>query len=129
MNNIKVENTNNSIITRIFKGLIFSFIITLISVFIFAIVLTYTNISESMVPIVIIILTFISILVGTIIGVRKISKNGMLNGAIIGGIYVLLLYLISSILNIGFSLNVYTIFMIIAGIVSGVVGGVIGVNT
>ena len=128
MNNIKIETSNNNII-RIFKGLIFSFIITLISIFVFAILLTYTNISENIIPIVIIILTFISILIGSIMAVKKISRNGMLNGGIIGGGYVVLIYLISSILNTGFSLNVYTIIMIIAGITSGIIGGIIGVNT
>lgn len=127
-NNIKIENTNNSAI-RILKGLIISFVVTLVSIFIFSIILTYSNISEKIIPIVIIILTFISILIGTIIGVRKISKNGMLNGAIIGGVYVVLLYFISSLLNTGFALNTYTIVMIIAGIVSGIIGGIIGVNT
>lgn len=128
MNNIQVD-TQNSTIMKILKGLIFSFIVTLISMFIFSIILTYTNISESIIPIVIIILTFISILIGTMIGIKKIHKNGMLNGAIIGGTYVLLLYFISSILNTGFTFNIYTVFMIIAGIVSGIVGGIIGVNT
>ena len=127
-NNIKIENTNNSAI-RILKGLIISFIVTLISILIFSIILTYSNISEKIIPIVIIILTFISILIGTIIGVRKISKNGMLNGAIIGGVYVILLYFISSLLNTGFAFNTYTILMIIAGIVSGIIGGIIGINT
>ena len=128
MNNIKVENSNSNMI-KIFKGLMFSFIITLVSVFLFSIILTYTNISEKVIPIVIIILTFVSILIGTMIGIRKISKNGMLNGAIIGGAYVIMLYLISSILNTGFTLNIYTVFMIIAGIISGIIGGMIGVNT
>lgn len=128
MNNVKVETSNSNMI-KIFKGLIFSFLITLVSVFLFSIILTYTNISEKVIPIVIIILTFVSILIGTMIGIRKISKNGMLNGAIIGGAYVLLLYLISSILNTGFTLNIYTVFMIIAGIISGIIGGIIGVNT
>ena len=127
MNNVKVESSNN--IIRIGKGLMFSFIITLISIFVFAILLTYTNISENTIPIVIIILTFISILIGAIIAVKKINRNGMLNGGIIGGAYVILIYLISSILNTGFSLNVYTIIMILAGIISGIIGGIIGVNT
>ena len=63
------------------------------------------------------------------IGVRKITKNGMINGAIIGGAYVMLLYFISSMLNTGFTFNVYTIVMIIAGMIAGVIGGIIGVNT
>ena len=127
MNNMQVE-TNNNMAVRIFKGLIVAFIITLISIFIFSIVLTYSNVSESIIPIVIIVLTFISIFIGTMISVRKINKNGMLNGGIIGGAYVLFLYLLSSILNTGFTLNTYTIIMIIAGVLSGIIGGIIGVN-
>ena len=128
MNNVKVEKNNRGI-TRIIKGLLLSFAITFISLFIFAILLTYTNLSESLIPVVTIALTFISILIGTMIGVRKMNKNGMLNGAMIGGFYVLLLYFISSILGTGFTMNLYTIFMIIGGILAGMIGGIIGINT
>lgn len=127
MDNMRIEN--NNCIVKIVKGITYSFIVTLISIFIFSVILTYTNVSEGIVPIVIIVLTFISILIGTIISMRKISKNGMINGAIIGGMYVVLLYLISSILNTGFTMNVYTIIMIVLGIVSGIIGGIIAVNT
>ena len=113
---------------KIFKGLLFSFLITLIGIFIFSIILTYSNISENVIPIVIIILTFMSIFIGTIIGVRKITKNGMLNGGVIGGIYVILLYFTSSLLNTGFNFNTYTIIMFISGIISGIIGGIVGVN-
>lgn len=61
MNNVKMEANSNNMAIRIFKGLLFSLVITLVSIFIFSIVLTYSNISESTIPIVIVVLTFISI--------------------------------------------------------------------
>ena len=128
MNNIQSEKTNNTVV-KLGKGLLISILVTLLAIFIFSILLAYTNISERVIPIVIIIMTFISILIGSIISMRKVSNNGMINGAIIGGTYVMLLYLISSILNTGFGLNVYTIIMVIAGIISGIIGGIIGVNS
>ena len=128
MNKVQIEKTDN-IAIKISKGLIISFIVSLISIFIFAILLAYTNISDKIIPIVIVFFTFVSILIGSIISMRNVSKNGLVNGAIIGGIYVLLLYLISSILNTGFTFNVYTVIMIIAGIISGIVGGIIGINS
>ena len=128
MNNVQIEKTDN-IAIKISKGLIISFIVSLISIFIFAILLAYTNISDSIIPIVIVFLTFVSIFIGSIISMRKVSKNGLINGAIIGGTYVLLLYLISSILNTGFTFNIYTVIMIIAGIISGIIGGIIGINS
>lgn len=128
MNNIQIEKTD-SIVIKISKGLIISFVVSLISIFIFSILLAYTNISDSIIPIVIVVLTFVSILIGSIISMRKVSKNGLINGAIIGGTYVVLLYLISSILNTGFTFNIYTIIMIISGIISGIIGGIVGVNS
>ena len=58
----------------------------------------------------------------------KIRKNGLLNGGAIGGIYILILYLISSIWNWKFALNIQSLIMILAGIIFGVIGGIIGVN-
>ena len=128
MNKVQIEKTDN-IAIKISKGLIISFIVSLISIFIFAILLAYTNISDKIIPIVIVFLTFVSILIGSIISMRNVSKNGLVNGAIIGGIYVLLLYLISSILNTGFTFNLYTIIMTVTGIISGIIGGIIGINS
>ena len=58
----------------------------------------------------------------------NIKKNGILNGGIIGGTYILILYIISSLLNWKFGLNMQSIIMIIVGIIFGVFGGIIGVN-
>lgn len=124
-----MENIQENRYIKMVKGLGIAFMITLIGIFIFAVLLTYTNIPETTISIVIIVISFISILIGSTISTRKISKNGMINGGAIGGIYVILLYLISSILNTGFIFNVYTIVMIIAGIVAGLIGGILGINS
>ena len=88
----------------------------------------YTNIQENVINPVIMILTAISILIGSSIGNAKIRKNGLINGGIIGGAYILIIYLISSILNWRFSLNVQSIIMIVVSIIFGILGGIIGVN-
>lgn len=113
---------------NIVKGILISFISTLILLFIFAIFLTYTNISESAIPPVIIVMTIISILLGSSISTIKIKKNGIVNGGIIGLSYILILYIISSIVHTGFALNGYSIAMIILSILAGMVGGIVGVN-
>ncbi|MDE5830934.1 MAG: TIGR04086 family membrane protein [Clostridia bacterium] len=58
----------------------------------------------------------------------SIKKNGILNGGLIGLIYILLLYLLSSLTTSGFLLNIYSAIMIITGVIAGMVGGVVGVN-
>ena len=89
----------NPIVVPFLKGVGIAFIVTLIALVIFSLVLTYTNVSESVINPVIMIITGISILIGSSIGNSKIKKNGLLNGALIGGCYFIIIYLISSLLN------------------------------
>lgn len=113
---------------NIVKGMLISFVSTLILLFVFAIFLTYTSISEVVIPSVIIVITIISILLGSSISTIKIKKNGIVNGGIIGLCYILMLYIISSIVHTGFALNIYSIIMIILSIFAGMIGGIVGVN-
>jgi len=113
---------------NIIKGVIISIIFTLIFLFIFSIILTYTSISESFISPVIIVITAISIFIGSSIGNIKMKRNGMLNGALIGGIYLLSIYLLSGIMNQNFSLTMQSVIIIITGMMCGMFGGIIGVN-
>lgn len=112
----------------ILKGLGISVIITLILLLIFSIILTYTGISEKTIPAVVITITGISIIVASSIINHRLKKNGLLNGGIIGGTYILLLYIVSSVLSGSFELTLVSLIMIIVGIVTGMLGGIIGVN-
>ena len=120
--------SENKFLTNIFKGTGIAFITTLVSLVIFSAILTFSNISETIINPVIITLTAISILIGSSIGNNKIKKNGLLNGALIGVIYMIIIYLISSLLNWRFSLNLQSLAMIIIGMIFGMLGGIIGVN-
>ncbi len=111
---------NNKPIVSIIKGIIISFLFTAISLIVFSLLLTYTSLSEDTIKPVIITLTGISILIGSSIGTRKLKKNGLLNGAIIGASYIILLYLISSIISSNFSLSIVSLIMIIAGLIGGI---------
>ena len=114
--------------SNIIKGVGISLLTTFLLLLIFAVILTYTETSETIINPVIIVITAISILIGSSIGSIKIKKNGLLNGALIGGLYILTIYIISSILNWRFSLEVQSIIMIAIGIIFGILGGIIGVN-
>ncbi len=127
-NNTKIEKIENIIGINLVKGVGIALIITFISLIIFSILLTYTNINEACVEPVIVVTTGISILLGSIIGNVKIRKNGILNGGLVGIIYLLILYIISSLLNWNFSLSLQSIIMIMSGCICGILGGVIGVN-
>lgn len=125
----KLENTEmKANIIRIIKGSITAIVITLILLFIFSIILTYTSIKESAMSPVVIVITAVSILIGSSISTLKIKKMGLVNGALVGLIYILTIYVISSITGLGFALQLQTIIMMLAAIGAGMIGGIIGVN-
>lgn len=122
--NSKIEND----VIKILKGSALSIVISIILLLILAGTLTYTNVSEEVIPTVIIIITGLSILIGSQITASHIQKNGIINGIAVGLIYVIGLYLLSSIISQNFSLNNYSLIMIATSVIIGGLGGIIGVN-
>jgi len=120
------ESGNN--IKKILIGSALSIVITIIGLIIFASLLTYTSIAESTIPTVTIIITIISILIGSSISMSSVRKNGIVNGVLIGLTYIGFIYILSSVIEGNFALNIKSIIMIIGAILAGAVGGVIGVN-
>ena len=127
MNNKTKTDKKNSI-NLIIKGYLLALLVSLVCLFIYAVILVNTNIQESTIKPVVITITAISILIGSSISSLKINKNGIINGLFVGGMYLLSLYILSSIAFTGFALNVNAIIMICVGILVGGIGGIIGVN-
>lgn len=123
-----IEKVKGKNVFYIIKGLIITLIATFILLLILSSLLVYTNLSENIINPTIIIITAVSILLGSSIANIKIKNKGIINGGIIGAIYMISIYLISSIMNQNFSLTLYSSIMIVTGVVFGMLGGIIGVN-
>lgn len=112
----------------IIKGCAFAIILSIVLLTIFALILIYTTISETSIMPVVLTITGISIFIGGTISSRKIKKNGLMYGGIVGFTYILILYLSSSLCLTGFSLSTNSFIMLVVGIITGAIGGVVGVN-
>ena len=117
-------NTESNNITKILKGSVISIILTIIGLLVYSVILANTEI----VNYIVMGITSISILIGSILSISKIEKKGILNGAIVGGIYVIVIYLLSSIINSNFNINLSAIILMVVSIIAGMIGGIIGVN-
>lgn len=123
-----ISKEKNKNIINVIKGAIIAIILSLIFLTVYAAVLSFTNVSENtMVPVVLVI-TGISILIGSSMSSISIKKKGLMNGALVGLIYAITLYILSSIFGAGFSIELNSIIMIIVAIITGMIGGIIGVN-
>ncbi|EOD00668.1 TIGR04086 family membrane protein [Caldisalinibacter kiritimatiensis] len=123
----KNSKKDNYALTLI-KGVILSFIITLVSFIVFALILTYTNITESVIPTVDSIIMILSIAIGSIYVAFKVYKKGWLNGAIVGLAYIAILIAIRRLISGNVQYNVYLLVKVAISIITGVVGGMIGIN-
>lgn len=126
--NIRETLNQHMTLVSIIKGIVISFLITIPFFAAFSLALSYTDFPEKYVSTSVIITTVISIIVAGSTATSKISKKGWINGAAVGTIYMLVLYILSSISFKDFSITRQTITMIIIGILSGSIGGIIGVN-
>ena len=127
MNNIVKINKDKKMYL-ICKGTFISILCSLFFIFLYAIILVNTNVQENTIEPVIYIITGVSVLIGSSISCFRVKKNGLINGICIGGLYILLLYILSSIALCGFYFNLSSIIMIIIGMILGGIGGIIGVN-
>ncbi|HEY9062622.1 MAG TPA: TIGR04086 family membrane protein [Pseudobacteroides sp.] len=126
--NIRETLNEHMTLVSIIKGIVISFLITIPFFAAFSLALTYTDFPEKYVSTSVIITTVISIIVAGSTATSKINKKGWINGAIVGTIYMLVLYILSSISFRDFSITRQTVTMIAIGILSGSIGGIIGVN-
>ena len=123
-----IENNSFNNIKVLSIGVIVSILTTIIMVFGLSIIITYTNTSEKIIEGSIIFISAFSILIGSFFSLKKIKQKGLLYGGALGFVYMILIYLLSSIIIKNFSIDFNAIIMILFGIISGIAGGIISVN-
>ncbi len=109
-------------------SLVISFIIAVIFLLISSAIFTYTSINDRHLDSFVLGSVMISVLIGSMLLLRKIKEKGLLYGAIFGLIYFFIIYIINVLAFSGFFIsNTLGIYFGIC-ILSGIVGGIIGVN-
>jgi putative membrane protein (TIGR04086 family) len=111
------------------KGLIASYIITIPAFLLFALILSNVDFPQRLVTPVVVIITVISVLTAGAVSTRGVRSRGWLNGSIVGLVYMLILYLFSSIVYKNFAVDRNVLTMTIIGVLSGAIGGIVSINT
>jgi putative membrane protein (TIGR04086 family) len=112
----------------ILKGILVSYIITVPAFMLFALILANMDFPERLISPVVVITTIISVLTAGSTATRGLKSKGWLSGCIVGFVYMLILYLLSSIIYDNFSVDHYVVTMTIIGVLTGAIGGIIGIN-
>ena len=120
------ENTN--FFSIFLKAIIVSVLCSLFLILVLSFLVSTTSLKENIINPAVIFISAVSILIGGFLVSRKIKKKGILWGAVVGIIYMVIMYIVSSLMNMDFSLNLNALMMIGFGILGGAIGGILGVN-
>lgn len=110
------------------KGVILGYLFMLFEIFVYSILLAYTSVPESSIETCVFVFSLFSVFISSSLVCIKIKENGMKNGGIVGFFYIMLVYLLGSVLMGNFALTSQTITTIIFNILLGMIGGIVGVN-
>ncbi len=125
---LKTEKKGGSIWTCILKGVAVGLATALLGILIFAFILRFTSISDSVIAPVNQVIKGVSIFLGVFVGMKKHKQSGLLCGFLIGLFFTILAFLVFSILDGAFSFDRTLINDIIFGSVIGAICGIICVN-
>ncbi len=115
-------------IKSLFGGVLIGYCFTTIVFILYAIILTYTNLSEKGLDVIVILTTILSVAIAGYDSTKNHTKNGLFFGVLAGFIYAIILVIISILINGTLSLTFDTIITILVSIASGGIGGIIGIN-
>lgn len=109
------------------KGLIVSILLSLALVVGFALCLKWFNIDEKTILPVTFGIKYVSVIVGSIVGVKGENK-GLLKGGLFGLVYSLLSFVVFSILSNSFIFDLTSLLDVVSAILLGGIVGIIKVN-
>lgn len=113
---------------NIAKASLVSIAVTIFALIIQTLIMFYTDVSESILPITSAVTMTLSVTIASVYASFKIKKKGWINGSLIGIVYILIIIAISLIFLDDFVLNTYVLLKTGIALVTGAISGMIGVN-
>lgn len=125
---IAKERKDTTVFMRILKGSLIGLIVSLVLVLVLTFILRIIPLSEDVIGPINQVIKGISIVVGTILALRKCKEMGLISGILIGFIYTILSFLVFSLLVGQFEFSKTIINDLAFASIIGGISGIIAVN-
>ena len=109
-------------------GVAIAYAITAVGFIAAAIGITYTNLSEGSLPVIVVITCFISVVVAGFDAARQSLSRGWMWGAAAGLLYAVVLMFVITWVQGGFVMDVRKVLLIALSLIGGGIGGMVGIN-
>ena len=114
-------------VKSILKSIVISYIVSFILLLVFALIMFYTNVSDKTVGTYVIIIYFISSLIGGISVGKSVDKRKFFWGIVVGALYFVIIFILSIVSNQNVSaLNSSVLIGILISMFGGMIGGMLG---
>ena len=123
-----VTDENKSQIKQLIIGVMMGYAITCIIFLAYAMLITYMQMSERSLPMVVAITTLLSVMMAGFDAAKGANSRGWMWGMIAGFTYVGVLAIIMIVMLPGFFVDGRTITVIVLSIAGGGLGGILGIN-
>lgn len=124
----KDEGERSNTYMVMLKSILICFVISFVMILIYALILSFSSISDASMSKVTQTILIISIAISSAYGSKKTRHRGWLFGSILGLIFGILLVPFGMALGEAFVLDIYLIAKLIVSAAVGAIGGIIGVN-
>lgn len=128
MRNKSVELGSDGSVVMYAKAVFTACIFALCILILMSVIITYSGVSELIMPMVASITIIISSLVGGMHIGSKAKRKGWLNGSLVGLIYIILMMMIGSLIAEEFVMGMNLLYKVLMGVIAGGIGGIVGVN-
>lgn len=129
MNAVSTERDGKGVfIKSLIKGSLIALSISIIGICIFAFVLRFIDISTDLIKPINQVIKIVSILIGTLLGLKKVKEMGLVSGFLIGVLYTFLAFVLFSLLNGCFVFDTTLLTDMLFGGIAGAIGGIVAVN-
>ena len=122
------EGGASSTVSAFLKGILIASVLTFVIFALFSVILSYTPLSEGAIPYIVFITQGIGAFIAGFIPAKRAGVKGLVTGSLSALLYMLILWLISSLLADGFYVNSHVLTMLLVSLVLGALGGITGVN-
>ncbi len=109
-------------------GVCIGYSVTIIIFILYAVILTYTNVTDKGLDIIVILTTILSVAIAGYDSAKTQSKNGLIFGILAGLLYAIILIIVSTLIDGKLTFDFETIITILVSVASGGIGGIIGIN-
>lgn len=115
-------------ISILLKALGYSYLVTIILILVYNLLLTYTPLKSSSIPLATSLITTLGAVCAGFYMSYKNSSKGLLYGLLAGSMYILVMMILLFLIQDGFEFEPRVLYRIVLDIIAGGIGGIIGVN-